>query len=278
MNELSGRVNIVVAHRLEAQPLIDFFELTPDDSPASLTIYKNDTGINLIMCGIGTQAASLATADLGEYQSRTTESVAAWLNFGIAGHKTAAIGSGLVANRITDQRSGKTVYPSMLLGTRASSPVLTVEEPEVNYAKDLAYEMEAYGFWSAASIIAGLDLIQVYKLISDNPTNPAHEIDLAAISELVSKHMGQVSQFIAELQALSAEYNGVHQLPSEYALLSDRFRLSVTQHLQLKRLCQRFRALDMENLLVEFANSMPSSGRHLLDAMESRLETQLQNK
>jgi len=278
MNELSGRVNIVVAHPLEAQPLIDYFELTPDDSPVSLTIYKNDTGINLVICGMGTQAAGLATAELGEYQSRTTESVAGWLNFGIAGHKTAAIGSGLVANRITDKLSGKTVYPSMLLGARASSPVLTIQEPEVNYAEDLAYEMEAYGFWSAASMIAGLDLIQVYKLISDNPTNPTHEIDLAAISELVSNHIGQVSQFIAELQALSAEYNDAHQLPAEYARLSDRFRLSVTQQLRLKRLCQRFRALDMEKLLAEFTNSMPSSGRHLLDAMESHLETQLQNK
>jgi len=222
---------------------------------------------------MGAQAAGLATAELGEYQSRETESVAGWLNFGIAGHKTAAIGSGLVANRITDQQSGRTVYPSMLLGTRASSPVLTVGEPEVNYPEDLAYEMEAFGFWSAASMIAGLDLIQVYKLISDNPANPANEIDLGTISEFVSSHMGQVSQFIVELQALSAEHNDAHQLPTEYGHLSDSFHLSVTQHLQLKRLCQRFRALDMEDLLAEFSNSMPSSGRHLLDAMESRLET-----
>ena len=47
---MTGRmdqVNVIVAHSLEARPLINRFELKPNKIEASLTVYSNDSGIRL---------------------------------------------------------------------------------------------------------------------------------------------------------------------------------------------------------------------------------------
>jgi hypothetical protein len=51
-----------------------------------------------------------------------------WLNVGVAGHKSANIGAGLLANKIIEASSAKAVYPVPMLSDMPSSVVITVDQ------------------------------------------------------------------------------------------------------------------------------------------------------
>ena len=54
----AGKLNIVVAHSLEAKPLIALFNLEKVTDHTAFPIYKNDKGISLVLSGMGKAAAT----------------------------------------------------------------------------------------------------------------------------------------------------------------------------------------------------------------------------
>lgn len=271
MTELPCCLNIVVAHQFEAEPLIDCLGLMPGKSKHGLTIYGNERGLSLIISGMGQSAAQAATARLARHHSETTRGRAAWLNFGIAGHRSAEIGTTVLANKISERASGAAVYPAVLLKSLPSSAVITVAAPELDYVEDAAFDMEAFGFWSAAVQCGSLELIQVCKLISDNPSRPANRVDLATLKDFVYSCTEPVKQVVAEMLSLSEEFNRIYQDPAEFARINKRYRLSVTQQHQLRALCRRFHALNKDAQLGELVGSKAVSGTQLLRNLEACL-------
>ena len=182
MTHLNG-VNLVVAHALEAKPLVDFFRLRMQLAAKPYPIYGSEEGIRLIISGLGRQAAAAATVHLGQWQAQQMGAVAGWLNIGIAGHQNLAIGEGILAHKIIERASSSCFYPSQMFSGFDTGDVISVDAPELNYPEDAAYEMEASGFYASAMKFANAELAQVYKIISDNPSNSVEKIDARFVSD-----------------------------------------------------------------------------------------------
>lgn len=261
-------LNIVVAHTLEAKPLIAMLGLKKQNHQSPFALYRNDKGTSLIIAGIGKLAAAAATGYLAALQDSSETAVKAWLNLGIAGHQTAELGSGLLAQKLTDQATGSCFYPPMLLTGFATSDVITVDEPELEYPVDAAYEMEAFGFYAVASRLVTSELVQVFKIVSDNPSNPVKDIDAKLIQHWIKAQRAEIEKLILDLDELAQEYNAAYQLPAEFNELSAMTKLSVTQQNQLKRLCRRYYALGQEAQLRAVVEKPVSSAKGLIIDLE----------
>ena len=271
MTSKMGQVNIVVAHALEARPLIKRFGLKPNKAAGALTIYSNDTGVRVVITGMGKQSSHATTNRLAVLLANVLGVQEGWLNVGVAGHKTAEIGSGFLANKIIDAGSAKAVYPVPVLKDKPTSAVITVDQPELDYSEDAVYEMEAFGFWAAASNHSFIELVQVYKIISDNLKYPADQLDNVFIEKLIANHCDRIEGVVLNLKELVGEVNEIYRLPDEYEELQKKFRFTVTQLHQLKRLCRRFHALGLADKLVEIIDEAPYTSKKLIQNLNLAL-------
>lgn len=242
-------VNLVVAHTLEAKLLIQVFgleKLEHDPYP----LYKNDSGLALIVAGMGSERTGAAVATLGSRQKDLRNRVRGWLNIGIAGHQHETLGRGLLAHKISDRLSGKSFYPPMLLKEDlSSSDVITVDQPELDYPENAAYEMEAFGFYNAACRYSTSELVQVYKIISDNPFNSVEGVNQKTVSQWFLNNVDNITRLLARLAELVVKTNTQVGLPKEVDEFSSQLHFSRTQKIQLSRLIQRLYALGRADFL-----------------------------
>ena len=97
-------INLVVAHKLEADPLVTYFKMNLiEKSP--YVIYQGGEGVQLIVSGIGYDNAVSAVTFLAERQITSQKNSKGWINIGIAGHQTAGIGSIFTANKVVYQKN-----------------------------------------------------------------------------------------------------------------------------------------------------------------------------
>lgn len=244
--KVSMPVNIVVAHGLEAKALVKMLGLERNKASSDFVEYSNANGQHLLVSGIGKAAVAAAVTHLGEQQVSDDGEIRAWLNIGIAGHRDAPLGSGWLGNKITDQCSGASAYPPQLIDGIEKGGVVTVDEPENAYPLDAAYEMEAYSFYAEATKYSTAELVQVFKIISDNLENPLSGIDLQRVPGFMALQAPQIVSLIEKMSAIVVRHNSNQRLPSQYHAICAKFRLTVNQKLQIRRLCQRFKALGQE--------------------------------
>lgn len=243
-------INIVVAHKLEAKALVSMLKLKREHSGGEYPLFSNADGITLIVAGIGRTAVSAACEFLGRQQQKDDGCIKAWLNLGIAGHGTASLGSTWLANKITEQCSGRSAYPPLLVEGVGSCSVITVDTPENDYSIDAVYEMEASAFFEAASKFSTAELVQVIKIISDNKSNPISDIDLANVPIWIAAQKTSILSVLSQLGSLLAEYNNYNRLPRYYSEICSKYHFTVSQKIQLKNLCLRYRAMRREAELV----------------------------
>jgi len=265
-------VNIVVAHGLEAKALVKVLELERDLASTEFVEYSNSSRLRLLVSGVGKDAVAAAVTYLGEQQSSNDGEVRAWLNIGIAGHRDAPLGSAWLGNKITDQSSGVSAYPPQLIGGLEVGCVVTVDEPENSYPLNAAYEMEASAFYAEATKYSTAELVQVFKVISDNLENPISEIDIKSVPRLIAAQAPQFLMLIEKMSAIAQQYNSSQRLPSFYFESCSKIHLTVNQTLQLKRLCQRYKALGLEEELSSVANLKASDARQLLRQLAERID------
>ena len=97
---MSDSVNIVVALKPEATPLITHFGLKLV-SGSPFKHYQGDR-INLVISGLGSDLAATACGYLYGLQKRRP---AGWLNVGIGGHAELALGTLVMASAVVDLRA-----------------------------------------------------------------------------------------------------------------------------------------------------------------------------
>ena len=73
------------------------------------------------------------------------------------------------------------------------------------------------------------------------------------------------------LKELVGEVNEIYRLPDEYEELQKKFRFTVTQLHQLKRLCRRFHALGLADKLVEIIDEAPYTSKKLIQNLNLAL-------
>ena len=198
-------INIVVALKAEARPLIRHYELhnRHPDSTFPVCLGKN---MALVISGPGKAAAASATACLqGLTQGNKGN---AWLNIGIAGHATYAIGDGRIANRITEHATNRSWHPPQVHNLDiATGKLLTVDSPENDYPVDALYDMEAAGFYPAACQFSSSELVQCFKIVSDNRQHANTKITAKHCEQLVGSKLNTINSLVETLENMQKQYN-----------------------------------------------------------------------
>jgi adenosylhomocysteine nucleosidase len=264
-------VNIVVANGLEAKALVKMLELERNHASAEFVEYSNLSKLRLLVSGIGKEAVAAAVTYLGEQQVSDDGEIRAWLNIGIAGHRDAPLGSAWLGNKITDQSSGASAYPPQLIEGFEVGSVVTVDEPENSYPLDSAYEMEASSFYAEATKYSTAELVQIFKVISDNLENPISGIDIRSVPSLIAAQAPQLLILIERMSAIAQQHNSNQRLPSYFSEVCSEIHLTVNQKLQFRRLCQRYKASGLEEELGR-ADLKASDARALIQQLAERID------
>ena len=228
--------HLVVALWSEAKPLIARLGLRPASPRAPFRHHRRDD-VALVVSGVGKTLSAAATAYLfaaeGERRDRP------WINVGIAGHATAAVGTGLLANKVEDAGSGRVWYPCPVFDPPAPTvTVRTVDRVQPEYPPDAACDMEAAGFCAAASRFASSELIHVYKVVSDGPGTDLATLTAERVVELVTPHTGEVERLVKVTTALADEIAAA--LPEiDVEPWLERWRFTVSQRRRLEKLLAR---------------------------------------
>lgn len=274
----ASRINLLVAHSAEAKPLNAMFDLralSSHSSQSPFPVFHNNAGVTLIVSGMGKVAAASATAYLAGLQAPLP--ACAWLNIGIAGHQHAAVGTGMLAHKITDATTHGSFYPPQLIHGLPTSAVITVDVPEQQYPQDAAYDMEAAGFYACASRMVTAELVQVFKVISDNPQQPVAGFDISQVRSLLEGQRVQLQRLLADLNRLLDGYRAAYVPSAEYTGLLTRYQLTASQRVQLKRLCERYHALGLVDQLRAIDTRKFSTSKRLLAELEAGITELVQS-
>jgi nucleoside phosphorylase len=233
-------MNFVVALKAEATPLVECFELGKESVPSPFPVFANERH-RLVLSGVGKELAAKATTYLREQFPQPNQT---WLNFGLAGHGALALGTVFMANRILDDQEKSPFYPTQLLDhILESSALQTCSSPVSDYPDPIGYDMEASAFCASASLSSIRELIQVVKIVSDNPGHPVGSLDRSSVGALIERALPTILPLVDQLEDLAhkiAPSPGLAKLVED-ALAHHPF--SETQHHQARKLLTHAQAL-----------------------------------
>ena len=267
-------VNLIVALKAEAQPLIELFELKPLPVDETISIFGSN-GVTLALAGMGKSSAAHAVQCVNNTKQNC---VNAWLNIGIAGHGVFDVGQGFMANRIVDQTTMKTWYPQFVFQPVCRTGTLvTVEKVETAYSDPVGYDMEASGFYPTAVNYSTIELVHSYKIVSDNPRNSVAKVTGSNINDLIESKLSDIQRTVDSLKKLTAEV--ATRSPSNELLhqFLQRWNFSVTQQIQLRSLLRKTNVLkvDIDVESNEFISCR--DGRSALKVVERTVESHWRN-
>jgi len=262
-------VNLVVALRAEAEPLIEHFQLESAKTHDLFPIYRGGT-FWLVISGIGRVLAGAAVAHLHHVSGGKAD--VPWLNVGIAGHQQLSIGRLLLAGRIEERATGRRWYPPYTLASPVQrSELITVDRPELDYPCCSAYDMEASGFYAVASRCSTGELVQCLKVVSDNP-GKAPDFRREQVLQLIADQLEAIAAFAGEL----ADTGEQHAKTRVSHLSVDRYlgqwHFTVTQRHRLNDLLRRWGALNAHDPWRDIKSSRGSA--EVLQQLERLLAQQ----
>lgn len=258
---------IFTALPCEAKPLVAHFKLKKDHNSHPFAVYYNDN-MALVVSGCGKTAMAAAVAYSLAWFKASPHPVL--VNVGIAGHKTAALGDLFAAHKITDVDSGKHFYPQLVAKLPCSTQAMqTVSRPETNYADDCLYEMEASAFYEISSRFSSGEIIQAFKIISDNQESSIAKIDAASVSAAINAKITELAAGIKQLLLLAQSLETTE--PPYYQFALEQWHFSVTAQLQLQTLLQRWNLLT-NNAELDFTEVELKHGKEVLRWLEQKVD------
>ncbi len=190
---ITARLNLLVALPAEAKPINQMLGLQRLQPDGELPIYLGDQ-VALVLAGHGMAAAERGVRYL---QGLNRNRHGRWLNIGIAGHRDLALGQAMIASRVIaagEQQSWTMQY--LDLPDCVTAPLQSLLQPVEDYSGQVAYDMEAAGFVSAALEIVPLASLQVVKIISDNREHPANGINAKMVRGLIQQRSTLIRQIV----------------------------------------------------------------------------------
>jgi len=264
-------INIITALQCEARPLIEHYRLRGNARHHAFRCYQNDD-MQLIVSGIGKLAAATATTYLAGNNTQTSH---AWLNLGIAGHADKAIGEPLLAHKLIDAASDQQWFPGIVMPIPCASETLTtIDKPALDYRHDTMIDMEASGFYAAASRFQSCELIHSLKIISDNQQHPAEQITEKKTTAIVNDNMVTIDSVINSLIALSSQLNKIEQTPAEVYDFMAQWHFTTYQQNELRHLLRRWHALSLTDKPSHHDFSSQTTGKAVLVAIKEFLDEQ----
>ncbi len=260
-------LHLVTALACEARPLIRRYKLESLPSEGNFRLFAGD-GVRLVVSGPGKVAAAAAVGFLRGYFAG--EGTRAWLNVGIAGHGDLPIGLPVLAHKIRDAASGQVHYPVFAFPSPCpSAEVVTVDRVERIYEAPAAYEMEASGFFAAASRFATAEVVHVLKIISDNRASGAENVSDEGVEDLIAGRLDLVEALRGAFEGLLVELNPLEADPPHLRELLGSFRFTRSEEHRLRRALQRLSALGRRSLPDSISGSW--RGRDVLRAIEGEV-------
>lgn len=230
-------INVVIALPAEATSLVQHWRLKKSNRPHPFQLFQCDD-IRLVVTGIGKCNSAAATAWLAGINNDQRQRHSIWINIGIAGHGTQAIGTPVTASRVIDTATMQSWYPTLINNPMSKSVVKTVDRPTSQYDSNNTIDMEASGYYQTALRISTTELIQCYKVISDNSEHPLSTITPEHTKSLIGDNIPVIA---AQLEILRSLANNSEVIDtSEFETLFHRqWQFSATQKNQLQRLLHR---------------------------------------
>ena len=233
-------MNFVVALKAEAGPLIQRLKLSKQNS-APFPLFVNDEH-RLILSGPGKELSAKAVKYLAERHPQPNQ---AWLNLGLAGHGTLGVGETFLADRVLGDKE-RTFYPTQILRNNLrSTALMSSASPVSDYPEPIGYDMEASAFCANASPFSVRELIQVVKIVSDNPDHPIETFDRSSASTLIENSLSLILPLIAQLQQMSQRVEPSTELTKHIESVLSLFPFSETQHHQVRKLLRHARSVGL---------------------------------
>jgi len=265
-------INLVVALACEAKPLIQAYSLKKSSTMAVFPLYVS-ADMLLIVSGVGKINAAAATAVLATFAANLpTQGLIAWLNIGVAGHRNRAIGDEFLALKLVDGETKNAYYPTWLEKLPCQTDnLLTVSKAIDNLPDDYAVDMEASGFYPIALKYSCVELVHIYKVISDNAKDDYRNISAASVKNLINERLNTIKKVVSQLVLVCNSMNRASEIPESYQQLAKQYHLTATQQAQLKRSLLQWNALSKDCIISALGTAKLKDARQLLTAINKLL-------
>ena len=234
-----SRVTIVAALPSEAEAIAQRFGLScVCEQP--FTVYEG-TDTCVIVSGIGAEQSAAAVGFMAGRRTRAERDI--WINCGIAGHRSLALGTPVLADKVSAAGVEDTWYPSLLFDAPCrTGEIKTFDRAISAYPQAPCCDMEAAGFMAAATAVAQSECVHVLKIVSDNAQSDLGRITRAFVRELINDNVACLTALVERLRGLAALLPvGPHDGALDAMLV--RWHFTYAQTAQLRRLHARYRAL-----------------------------------
>ncbi len=263
-------LHIVTALPAEAHALIQRLRLRRQSDDTAFAVFCGQD-CRLIVSGVGRINAAAATTWLQARYGQQQD--IAWLNVGIAGHALLPIGSGHLIHRISDP-AGQCWYPPRVFPWRGDSQGLRcVDNASSDYPRADLVDMESAAFFATANRFATAELVQCYKVVSDNRLHPpGSHLNATRVRELMAAVTDEILELAAPLRRLSCQWRQLNRPPEHFDSLLEQGHFTVNQRHQLR---ESLRCLAVHGLPLPETIHQQRQAKAILRLLNEQLQTAL---
>lgn len=187
-------IYIFSAFYAEAKNIIDHYGLKKEKSPETVRfdVFANDS-IRLVITGVGEINAAAAVSNIGGAYGISSDDEILNVGCGAGFGNETCLGSIFLGNKLTEQMTGRTFYPDMLMKTNLMECEIVTVARVLNEGSDsVVYDMEAAAVYQAAAFFVGPHRMHFIKLVSD----AGERIDQSKITELFALQEEKICGYI----------------------------------------------------------------------------------
>lgn len=196
-------IYIFSAFYAEAKNIIDHYGLKKEKSPEMVRfdVFANES-IRLVITGIGEINAAAAVSNIGGAYGISPDDEILNVGCGAGFSSDICMGSIFLGNKLTEQMTGRTFYPDMLMKANfRECEIVTVARVLNEGCDSVVYDMEAAAVYQAAAFFVGPHRMHFIKLVSD----AGERIDQSKITELFALQEDKICGYIDRLLSSCAD-------------------------------------------------------------------------
>ena len=196
-------IYIFSAFYAEAKNIIDHYGLKKEKSPEMVRfdVFANES-IRLVITGVGEINAAAAVSNIGGAYRISPDDEILNVGCGAGFSSDICLGSIFLGNKLTEQMTGRTFYPDMLMKANfRECEIVTVARVLNEGCDSVVYDMEAAAVYQAAAFFVGPHRMHFIKLVSD----AGERIDQSKITELFALQEDKICGYIDRLLSACAD-------------------------------------------------------------------------
>lgn len=247
-------IYIFSAFYAEAKNIIDHYGLKKEKSPETVRfdVFANDS-IRLVITGVGEINAAAAVSNIGGAYGISPDDEILNVGCGAGFGNETCLGSIFLGNKLTEQMTGRTFYPDMLMKTNLMEcEIVTVTRVLNEGRESVVYDMEAAAVYQAAAFFVGPHRMHFIKLVSD----AGERIDQSKITELFALQEEKICGYIDMLLSVGGNKASIDDTKSAWNIdgLTSDMRCSKVMGDQLAQLIKycRLSGIDYKAVLDEY--------------------------